>query len=291
MAVAGRRGDPADGDIGGKGNYGGDSRFSATNRPVEPAPTNARRRECPLNADPAVQWRLLDIQALDIKADQLTHRRGGLPETAEAERQSAERAEVEAAAVAVETEISDLGREQRKADADVEQVRTRKTRNQERLDRGQVSSPKELESLQHEIESLIKRQSDLEDAELEVMERLEEAQGRKTELAARRTELESTLAEADRARDAAYAKIDAELEGIRTERARLASNIPDDLTTLYEKLRGQFGGVGAAALRHGRCEGCHIELDAMELARIISAPVEVVQRCENCRRILIRTTD
>lgn len=228
---------------------------------------------------------------MDIKADQLNHRRRGLPEAVEAERQSTERAEVEAAVVAVDTEISDLGREQRKADADVEQVRTRRTRNQERLDRGQVSSPKELEGLQHELESLAKRQSALEDAELEIMERLEEAEGRKTELAARRTALDGSLAEAERARDAAYAKIDAELEEIRIERARLAGEIPDDLTTLYEKLRGQFDGVGAARLQYGRCEGCHIELDAMELARIIAAPVEVVQRCENCRRILIRTSD
>lgn len=258
---------------------------------MELARTYARGRECPLNAEPAVQWRLLDIQALDIKADQLTHRRRGLPEAAEVERLTAERSEVDAAVVSTETQISDLGREQRKAEADVEQVRSRRARNQERLDRGQVSSPKELESLQHEIESLIKRQSDLEDAELDVMERLEEAQQRHRDLTSRVAELQSSLTEAERARDAEYAKIDAELEQVRAERSRLAAEIPDDLATLYEKLRGQFGGVGAAALRQRRCEGCHIELDAMELSRIVSAPPEVVQRCENCRRILIRTSE
>jgi predicted nucleic acid-binding Zn-ribbon protein len=131
-----------------------------------------RGRERALNADPATQQALLEVQALDVRLDQLAHRRANVPEKAEADQLEAERSEVQQAIGAVEVRISDLTREQRKADADVEQVRARKDRDEKRLHAGQVGSAKELESLQHEVETLTRRQAELEDAELEVMERV-----------------------------------------------------------------------------------------------------------------------
>ncbi len=238
-----------------------------------------------------MQLRLLDVQALDVRLDQLAHRRRTVPEAAEADRLLGERKELESAVVAAETEASDLGREQRKADADVEQVRSRRERDEKRLQAGQVGSPKELEGLQHEIESLTKRQSDLEDIELEIMERLEAVTTRQDELGSRRSELDAKLAETEQARDAAYATIDGDAEQARRERADAAGGISDELLTLYEKRRAQHGGIGAAALRRRRCEGCRMELDASYLARIAAAPPDEVQRCEECGRILVRTLE
>ena len=88
----------------------------------------------------------------------------------------AARARVDGKARDLQVEVDDLTREQRKADADVEQVKARRVRDQQRLDRGMVTNPKDLERLQHELVSLDRRISDLEDAELEVMERLEAVQ-------------------------------------------------------------------------------------------------------------------
>lgn len=232
---------------------------------------------------------MLQIQALDIRLDQLAHRRRSLPEAAEAERVAAERAEVESRLGAVEVRLSDLAREQRKAEADVEQVRTRKARDEQRLQAGQVGSPKELEGLQHEIETLTRRQSELEDVELEVMERLEETTTEQTDLQAKRSELDAKLAEAEQSRDKAFAEIDGEAEEIRTDRAARAANQPEDLMKLYERLRTQHGGVGAAELRQRRCEGCRMELDATFLNQVATAPADRVQRCEECGRILVRT--
>ena len=231
------------------------------------------------------------MQGLDARLDQLAHRRRTVPEAAEAERLVTERKEIESAAVAAETEASDLAREQRKADADVEQVRARRTRDEQRLQSGQVGSPKELESLQHEIESLTRRQSDLEDVELEIMERLEDATKRHSDLAERRSQLDARLAETEQARDAAYSAIDTEADQVRRERADTAGGIGEELLTSYEKSRTQHGGVGAAALRQKRCEGCRMELDARYLAKIAAAPADEVLRCEECGRILIRTLE
>jgi predicted nucleic acid-binding Zn-ribbon protein len=242
-----------------------------------------------LNADPSVQLRLLDVQALDVKLDQLAHRRATVPEAQTARELAAEHQGVTESLGATETELADLGREQRKAEADVEQVRSRRERDEKRLQAGQVGSPRDLENLQHEIESLIKRQSDLEDTELEVMERLEEAGKRQQEQSARQAELAGKLAEAEASRDAAYAQIDAELESTRTERSMTAEGIGADLLSLYEKRRVQFGGVGAAALKNRRCDGCRMEINASDLQRFAQSPPELVLRCEECGRILVRT--
>lgn len=254
-------------------------------------PRRRPRRERALNAEPAVQQALLAVQGLDVRLDQLAHRRSHVPEQAEAERLDAERAEVQQSISAVEVRISDLTREQRKADADVEQVRARKDRDEKRLQAGQVGSPKELESLQHEVETLTRRQSELEDAELEVMERLETASTEQTDLRARLGEVEQQLASVTSKRDDAYAEIDAEVERTRADRTEKAKGIPEDLMKLYERLRGQHGGVGAAQLHQRRCEGCRMELDRTFLSQIAAAPADRVLRCEECGRILVRTAD
>ena len=91
-------------------------------------------------------------------------------------------------------------------------------------------------------------------------------------------------------RDAAFAEIDAAAGVAGTKRAEVLADIPADLLTLYDKIRAS-SGVGAAMLRAGRCEGCHVSLSTVDLNAIkATAPDEVV-RCEECRRILVRTAE
>jgi uncharacterized protein len=221
--------------------------------------------------------------------DRLAHRRSTLPELAEIAELRTRRDEAAAQVVVAQTEVDDLGSEQRKADADVEQVKSRRVRDQQRLDRGQVGSPKELQTLQHEIETLERRISDLEDAELEVMERMEAAQAELERLQSSIAEYDESLRGLEERRDAAMAEIDAEVREAEAERAQIVSGIPDDLLKLYERLRGSHGGVGAAALKQQRCQGCRLELNAADLRSIAAAPDDEVLRCEECQRILIRT--
>jgi predicted nucleic acid-binding Zn-ribbon protein len=244
-----------------------------------------------VNAAPDDQLRLLDVQDLDSTLDRLAHRRASLPEHEEIKGLEERRTSVSDDVVRAETEDSDLGREQAKVDVDVEQVRARMTRDQQRLDSGQVGSPKELENLQSEIESLHRRQTELEDAELEVMEQRETVQARLKALQDELATIETGLADAVGRRDAAFAAIDAEAEKAAAQRAEVAATVPEELLGLYMKLRESSGGVGAAALRRGQCEGCHLQLNTTDLNRIREADPDEVVRCEECRRILIRTAD
>lgn len=193
--------------------------------------------------------------------------------------------------MASQTEESDTSREQTKAEQDVDQVRQRAARDQQRLDSGAVTSPKDLENLQREIVSLAKRQGDLEDVVLEIMERRESAQERVTELTGRVSSVQAKIDDATARRDAAYESLDGEAASVTKEREVIAASVPADLLKLYDKLRAQQGGVGAARLYQRRCEGCHIELNITELNDVRSAPRDTVVRCENCRRILVRTSE
>jgi hypothetical protein len=244
-----------------------------------------------VKAAPDDQLRLLDLQALDTALDRLTHRRRSLPELAEIDELQARVIRLADDIVLLETEDSDLSREQSKVDADVDLVRSRMERDKQRLDSGQVGSPRELENLQSEIESLHRRQGELEDVELEVMEKREVAQGRLDELRQEREQTTLTLSDTEQRRDTTWAEIDAEADKTATQRAELGGSLPTDLVALYEKVRSASAGVGAAALHRGRCEGCHLQLNTTDLNRIREADADEVLRCEECRRILVRTAD
>nr|WP_234426181.1 C4-type zinc ribbon domain-containing protein [Streptomyces kebangsaanensis] len=193
--------------------------------------------------------------------------------------------------VAAQTEESDCAREQTKAEQDVDQVRKRAARDQQRLDSGAITSPKDLTNLQHEIASLAKRQGDLEDVVLEVMERRESAQERVTELTGRVASVQAKVDDATARRDAALEGIDGEVATVTKEREVVAAAVPADLLKLYEKLREQQGGIGAAKLYQRTCQGCRQELAITELGEIRAAAPDTVVRCENCRRILVRTAE
>ncbi len=244
-----------------------------------------------VKASPEAQVRLLELADLDAELGRLEHRRRSLPEHAELSELEQRDRELRDEIAALEAREGDLKREQSKADADVEQVRARIARDRSRLDAGQVNSPRELENLQSEIESLLRRQSDLEDVELDVMERLEAAQSRLKEAGAERAAVSTDLEAVTARRDVALAEITG-LSGVAAERrAAVVAEEPADLIDLYERLRAQHGGVGAAALRRGQCQGCHLSLNTVDLNAIRAAAADDVLRCEECRRILVRTDE
>ncbi len=243
-----------------------------------------------MKAEPERQLRLLDLQAVDSTVDQLTHKRATLPILTRLADLSSRRAAAKDHLVRAETAQSDVAREVAKADADVQLVRDRAARNQARLDAG-TGSAKDLQALQHELTSLARRQAELEDIEIEVMERAERAD----EIVAQaRTALDDLDAQVDRAtqeRDEVLQVLDAELADVAGSRAGVAEAVGDDLIALYEKLRSSHSGTGAAALRQRRCLGCQLEVNAADIDAIRATPADQVLRCEECGRILVRTAE
>jgi uncharacterized protein len=243
-----------------------------------------------VKASPEAQLRLLELADLDAELARLDHRRRTLPEIAQLEQIDARNSELRDGVVMADTELSDLDREQTRAERDVEQVRQRIDRDQSRLDSGQVSAARELSNLQSEVESLHRRQSDLEEVVLDVMERRETADSRRTELVTEQESLAGQAAELTTKRDTALKEIGEQAAKAEAGRASVVGDVPADVLALYDKLRAQHG-VGAAMLRRGSCEGCHLTLHTVDLNQIRATPADEVVRCEECRRILVRTPE
>jgi predicted nucleic acid-binding Zn-ribbon protein len=244
-----------------------------------------------LKADPAAQLRLLDLQSLDSRADHLRHQRDTLPEIAEIEQLTAHQHELESQRIDQQMIVDDLQVEQAKVDSDVEAVRARQKRDQQRIDQGLIANPKDLQHMQSELESLHRRITSLEDQELEVMEQVEQAQNALARLAEEAEAVQVRLTDVTATSTHKTGAIETELTGLEAERAPLVAELPADLLALYERLRAAKGGVGAAALRARECGGCRLSVDPAELAVIRTAAEDDVIRCEECQRILVRTAE
>ncbi|HVW40881.1 MAG TPA: C4-type zinc ribbon domain-containing protein [Amycolatopsis sp.] len=242
-----------------------------------------------MKADPAVQRQLLDLAKVDADLSRVAHRRRTLPELAEIEAAEKTVRKHRDALVASETAISDLDREIARQEKEIESVRAREDRDRKLLDSGSVSA-KQMNDLQHELETLTRRQTALEDDLLELMERREALQ-----LDGRRTGAEVDKAEQER--ESAKARLDENVKDLDTtqarrdeERAKLVPRFPEDLLKLYERVREQKG-IGAALLRARRCGACQLELDRSSISDIKTAAADEVVLCDNCGAILVRTVE
>jgi predicted nucleic acid-binding Zn-ribbon protein len=140
----------------------------------------------------------------------------------------------------------------------------------------------------HELEGLAKRQHDIEDVELELMEEAEPLDQQLAALAAEQAELQPALASARVALASVEAAIDEQLATVEAERATAAAAVTPGLLTRYERLRAKLGGVAVAHLDGGRCTGCSLVLSRLELERLRAAPEDEIVECEQCGRLLVR---
>ncbi len=248
-------------------------------------------QEYPLNIDPSTQVKLLEVQAKDTELAQLAHRRSTLPEIERQVELEAQLTRTRNQHVAAQVILGDLQRDQARSDADVEVVRQRILKDQQLLDSGTINDPKQLSGLQHELESLARRRTELEDIELEVMERVEGAEAAVFVLAEQVENLTGELAQVSASLHDLTAQLDTDIAEVERERFALAENLPVDFMSLYEKVRVSHSGVGAALLHRGQCGGCRLTVPPQEMQTIKQAPPDAVIQCEECRRILVRTSE
>ncbi len=240
-----------------------------------------------MKASPSDQRQILDVAAFDQRTTGLNHKAQVLAEHALLASVSIKSHNARDLRIGAQTELSDVKRELLRAEADVEQIVMRITRDEARLNGGSAS-PKELEQLQHEVGTLGVRRAELEEVELEVMMRIDEINSRISELSAQEASFVTEIADLEIRKENALAAFNSELESIATERAATLSRVAPDFIALYEKIRTSNNGTGAAALIAGACNGCHLSINAVELKRISDVAEDEVIRCEECRCILVR---
>ncbi|MEO6956318.1 MAG: hypothetical protein ABI137_06185, partial [Antricoccus sp.] len=172
-------------------------------------------------------------------------------------------------------------------ESDIEAVRNRQQRNSDRMSSGSIGA-KDIASMEHENVSLARRQNELEDQELELMERAETIESALAKLLATRKEHDQMLADATDQRDTDFARLDQQLSTAVAQRQQQSEQVPEQLLALYDRIAAH-SGVGAAEITQRRCGGCRLDFAGSELAALRCADPEEVVRCESCGCIQIRT--
>jgi predicted nucleic acid-binding Zn-ribbon protein len=228
---------------------------------------------------------LLDLQEVDVAVLRLEARKRVLLAGEEVEAARDEVLKNENALGELGLELDRLSTEQRRVEYDVDALSQKAAAEEKRMYDGSVANAKELESMQRDIENLKHRRERLEDELLEYMEKREALE---TQIAAVRVSLEEASAVAkdiSEGSDAELAEIEVKLTNFAAQRAGLAAGIDPELLELYDDLRAQKKGVGAAALVDGICQGCHEKLSSVQLDKLKHGGG--IARCDTCRRILV----
>ena len=240
-----------------------------------------------MKASYADQNKLIELQRVDSHIQNLKIKLKNLPEVEQLQAIDTRITAGEELLKSAEMEMGDIEVELKRSEIEVEQVTDRIKKDENRLNAGQ-GSPKELEQMQHEIATLQKRKSDLEDGELEIMIRFDAAKAKVATLKSDDAGLKQLRVELQARFDEATKSISEEIEVEESKRAAQITNIESALIELYEKIRNSAGGVGAALLIGNTCDGCHLSITPVELEKIKAQPEDEVVRCEECRRILVR---
>ena len=228
---------------------------------------------------------LLQLQRVNSTIDRLQARLAHLPEQAALDALEAKAQDLDAQIAERQVVFDDVSTRQRRLDFEVDTLVQKIRAESGRLYSGVVSNAKELQDISREVEALKRRKSVLEDNDLEVME---ERDGVEKELTALTNERSSLAAEIERgrvARDEAAGETGLQLTAAETERQRWVPRVDAQLLKVYDTIRASKGGVGAAAMVDGTCQGCHMRLPAQEAERVRTAGGLV--RCDECQRILV----
>jgi uncharacterized protein len=239
-----------------------------------------------MKAEVIHQRSLLELTELDAALSRLEHRAKNLAEQQQLEDAKARHRDANDRLAAVQIALEDLDGQVAKFESEIDSVRQREDRDRSLLAAGTIDA-KQLTELQHELQTLERRQASLEDSLLEVMERREELQAEHTGELAKIDELQERLNDAQRLSDEARAELDQQRHQSASRRDQLVAATDANLVALYERQRSH-GGAGAGLLQGRRCGACRIEIDRGELARISAAADDDVMRCPECGAILLR---
>lgn len=239
-----------------------------------------------MKAEVAQQRSLLELAGADAELSRIAFRITHLPEREAYERVQGERDAAGERLAAIGIAMADLDAEVSRFETEIDSVRKREDRDRGLLASG-ATDVKQLADLQHELETLQRRQASLEDTLLEVLEHREDLQAQQVREEETVDRLAAESSEARQALDAALAEADRTRAEHSSRRQALAASLNPDLAALYERLRAG-GGPGAGQLLGHRCGACRIEIGRSELAGITAAAEDEVQRCPECGAILLR---
>jgi len=178
--------------------------------------------------------------------------------------------------------LEELTRQQHSAEWEIEDLVNKLAPAEEKLYSGRIKNPKELTNLQHEVEGLKARRSQLEDKALEIMDQVEIATATVATKSNELKTLETEWHSRQQQLSTNIEQLKTILSDLKQKRQLLSAKIDPQAIELYHELRKQKG-TAVAKVEQGICRGCQISLPTTELQQARSG--SLVQ-CSSCGRIL-----
>jgi uncharacterized protein len=232
------------------------------------------------------QLSLLELSELDAELSRIAHRAAHLPQQESCQRIQEQCNAARDRLGALQIALEDLDAEVSRFESEIASVRQREDRDRSLLQSG-ATDAKQLSDLEHELETLLRRQTSLEDSLLDVMERRETLQSQLDAEQEKIEAMQAELASAQQELDAVQAEISQTREQHSLRRDTLNAALDPALSALYERQRAG-GAPGAGPLLGRRCGACRLEIDRGEISRISAAAEDEVLRCPECGAILLR---
>lgn len=227
---------------------------------------------------------LLELQRLLLEQRRILAEAGELTKGGKLEQLRLELAESSESLSAARLENEELRRELRRQESDLELVEKRISQDQKRL--VESSSTKDIAGIQHELETLARRKSELEDLELGLMEELEASDRKMHEIETLRESKEGEI-------ETAKAEISVQLAELKLENQKLVggieqlkSELNQDLIKLFEQKFAR--GVAVGRLHGSSCSACNMSLNSQAMAEIAKVHVEELATCPECASMLVR---
>lgn len=231
---------------------------------------------------------LLRVQDLDTAIAQLYFKRESMPERIDLDKLDKKQLEIDALRNDALEKRSALLKQQQDLEGQIDSLNKRRHDIETKMYASRDSASRDLQAMNDEVLQLSRRRAELEEEELELMTLQEPLDLELGSLESQRSALEEAKQGLKVALSAAESTLNAEIRSLEMARGVHASQLSTALSDHYETLRTRLKGTGAARLVGNRCDGCHLELSAVEVDKIHKLPRDIVVTCDQCGRILIR---
>jgi predicted nucleic acid-binding Zn-ribbon protein len=181
--------------------------------------------------------------------------------------------------------VGDLDLELKRSEKDLELVENRIAKDNQRL--SSTSSAKDAQGIEHELTTLAKRKSELEDAELGIMEVLETVRAELSQAENAKSAAEQELAALRSALDTNTSAIDSARAELSSKRSALVGLIEPELAAAYQRKADRNVAVGKLVGRE--CGACRLSITATNLEEILALPADEIAECPNCQAYLVRS--
>jgi len=237
-----------------------------------------------MKLDKASQAALLKLSEVDLEIAHIKQEITKSIESKDLVDLRAKQSELAGELIAARTVVENLQSSQARADDDLHLVEERIAKDKDRL--AQTSSPKDAQGLQSEIESLQRRKSDLEDAELELLAEIESAQAVLTEVSSRKEQNSKELETLQQEIQTTIDDLKTRGRKLTADREILVSKVTEEVLKKYSALSSRQVAVGQIETRS--CTACRMGLTANVIDSINDLVEDELGVCPECQAFIVR---